>query len=160
MEKKGRLLVVDDDHAIRKLLERIAKRAGFEVETAKDGADALEMIETRDYDIALLDLMMPRLSGYELVQRISTRERRPVVIVATALTNSDVATVDDTLVRHVIRKPFDVQAVVTSLVEAMQHVIAKNAMLSVSDPAEPAPKPAEEEKPAEAVPPVNLEAPC
>jgi len=160
METKGRLLVVDDDHAIRKLLERIAKRAGFEVETAKDGADALEMIEARDYDVALVDLMMPRLSGYELVQRISTRERRPVVIVATALTNSDVATVDDTLVRHVIRKPFDVQAVVTSLVDAMQHVAARNAMLSVKDAAEPAPQPSEGEKPAEAAPPANLEAPC
>jgi DNA-binding response OmpR family regulator len=159
MEKKGRLLVVDDDHAIRKLLERIAKRAGFEVETAKDGADALEMIEARDYDVALVDLMMPRLSGYELVQRISTRERRPVVIVATALTNGDLATVDDTMVRHVIRKPFDVQAVVTSLTEAMQHVAAKNAMLTVAEPSEPVPQPAEEEKAAEAPPPVNL-APC
>lgn len=65
-------MVVDDDHAIRKLLERIAKRAGFEVETAKDGLEALEMLDAREYDIALIDLMMPRLSGYELVQRIST----------------------------------------------------------------------------------------
>jgi len=158
MEKKGRLLVVDDDHAIRKLLERIAQRAGFEVETAKDGADALEMIEASDYDIALVDLMMPRLSGYELVQRLSTRERRPVVIVATALTNSDLATVDDTMVRHVIRKPFDVQAVVTALVEAMQAVAAKSAMLTVADPTT---KPAEEEKAdEEEPPPVNLRAPC
>jgi len=157
METKGRLLVVDDDHAIRTLLERIAKRAGFEVETAKDGADALEMLDASDYDVALVDLMMPRLSGYELLQRISTRERRPIVIVATALTNSDLATVDDTLVRHVIRKPFDVQAVVTSLVEAMQQVGAKGTMLPVSGSA---PEPADEEKAAEeAGPKVNLEAP-
>lgn len=155
MDKKGRVLVVDDDHAIRKLLERIAKRAGFEVETAKDGAEALEMIDAGEYDIALVDLMMPRLSGYELVQRLSTRERRPVVIVATALTSGDLATVDDTMVRRVIRKPFDVQAVVTSLVEAMQHVVAKGAMLTVAG----APEPAPEEK-AEAAGPVNLEAPC
>src|SRR5436189_4438477 len=118
MEKKGRLLVVDDDHAIRKLLERIARRAGFEVDGAKDGLEALEMLEAADYDVALIDLMMPRLSGYELVQRISTREHRPVVIVATALTSHDVASVDDSMVRHVIRKPFDVQAVVAALTEA------------------------------------------
>src|SRR5437764_6201291 len=104
MEKKGRLLVVDDDHAIRKLLERIARRAGFEVDVAKDGVEALEMLDRADYDVALIDLMMPRLSGYELVQQIGTREKRPVVIVATALSSSDVATVDDSLVRHVIRK--------------------------------------------------------
>ena len=158
MEKKGRLLVVDDDHAIRKLLERIAKRAGFEVETAKDGADALEMIEARDYDIALVDLMMPRLSGYELVQRISTRERRPVVIVATALTNSDLATVDDTMVRRVIRKPFDVQAVVTALTEAMQHVAAKQPAIIIAT--EAAPKEPEEEKTAEPLAVVNPDASC
>ena len=107
MENKGRLLVVDDDRAIRKLLERIARRAGFEVDGAKDGLEALEMLDRAEYDIALIDLMMPRLSGYELVQLIGTRERRPVLIVATALTNGDCASVDDTLVREVIRKPFD-----------------------------------------------------
>ena len=151
-------MVVDDDHAIRKLLERIAKRAGFEVETAKDGADALEMIEARDYDVALVDLMMPRLSGYELVQRISTRERRPVVIVATALTNSDLATVDDTMVRRVIRKPFDVQAVVTALAEAMQHVAAKQPAIIIAT--DTAPQEPEEEKPAEPPAVVNPDASC
>ena len=143
MEKKGRLLVVDDDRAIRKLLERIARRAGFEVDGAKDGIEALEMLDQRDYDIALIDLMMPRLSGYELVQRIGTRERRPVVIVATALTNGDVASVDDTLVRQVIRKPFDVHAVVAALNIAMT-------------PATPAPAVAEgEESASEAAAPVS-----
>jgi DNA-binding response OmpR family regulator len=117
-EKKGRLLVVDDDRAIRKLLERIARRAGFEADAAKDGAEALEMLDRRDYDIALIDLMMPRVSGYELVQRISARQRRPIIIVATALTSADIASVDDTLVRHVIRKPFDVNAVIAALNEA------------------------------------------
>src|SRR5437870_7976845 len=105
MEEIGRLLIVDDDRAIRKLLERIARRAGFAVDTARDGMEALEMLDRVDYDVALVDLMMPRLSGYELVQQISKRERRPIVLVATALTNADVASLDDSLVRHVIRKP-------------------------------------------------------
>jgi DNA-binding response OmpR family regulator len=111
-------LVVDDDHAIRKLLERIARRAGFEVHGAKDGVEALEMLDAQQFDVALIDLMMPRLSGYELVQEISVREQRPVIIVATAMTNTDVGTVDDSLVRRVIRKPFDVDAVAAALKEA------------------------------------------
>lgn len=123
METKGRLLVVDDDWAIRRLLERIAKRAGFETDGAKDGVEALEMLDRAHYDVALIDLMMPRLSGYELVQRIGARETRPVVIVATALTSGDVASVDDTLVRQVIRKPFDVHAVVAALHAAVAPVI-------------------------------------
>ncbi|HEY3055484.1 MAG TPA: response regulator, partial [Thermoanaerobaculia bacterium] len=66
------LLIVDDDAPIRKLLERVASRAGFDVDTAKDGVEALEMLERKHYAIAIVDLMMPRLSGYELVQKIST----------------------------------------------------------------------------------------
>ena len=138
METKGRLLVVDDDQAIRKLLERIARRAGFEVDGAKDGVEALEMLDRAHYDVALIDLMMPRLSGYELVQRVGARERRPVLIVATALTSGDVASVDDTLVKQVIRKPFDVHAVAA----ALQAAIATASETPAEEPAaevEPAP---------------------
>jgi hypothetical protein len=49
--------------------------------------------------------MVPRLSGYELAQKISTLDPRPVVIVATALMNGDVASLDDSMVRRVIKKP-------------------------------------------------------
>ncbi len=120
--RKVPLLIVDDDGAIRRLLSRIAERAGFDVDTAKDGIEALEMLQRKDYTIAIVDLMMPRLSGYELVQRISTLEPRPIVIVATALTNGDVASLDDSMVRRVIRKPFDVQAVATALVETARQM--------------------------------------
>ena len=147
-ETKGRLLVVDDDSAIRKLLERIARRAGFDVHAAKDGMEALEMLDAADYDVALIDLMMPRLSGYELVQHIGLRERRPIVIVATALTNSDVASVDDTLVRHVIRKPFDVQAVIAALHDAVTKIAAPDS------------PPAEGTEADAASPPLIVPSPC
>lgn len=117
------LLVVDDDKAIRTLLQRIAKREGFEVAAAKDGLEALEMLEVRSYDIVIIDLMMPRLSGYELVQKISAIEPRPIVIVATAMASSDVASLDDSMVRRVIRKPFDVNVVAEALVETAQQML-------------------------------------
>lgn len=135
--RKTTLLVVDDEPAIRKLLQRIAQRAGFEVATAKDGVDALEMFAVRSYDIAIVDLMMPRLSGYELVQKLSALEPRPIVIVATALTNGDVATLDDSMVRRVIRKPFDIQAVAEALIETAKQMVAEQKVEVVTfDPAE------------------------
>lgn len=112
-----RILVVDDDKTIRTLLERVAKRAGFEVESAKDGLEAVEMLAASVFDIAIVDLMMPRMSGYELVQHISTMNPRPTVIVATAMMNGDASTLDDSLVRRVIKKPFDIKAVANALVE-------------------------------------------
>lgn len=133
---KPSLLVVDDESAIRKLLQRIAERQGFAVETARDGVEALEMFEVRNYDIAIVDLMMPRLSGYELVQKISALVPRPIVIVATALTNGDVASLDDSMVRRVIRKPFDIHAVAEALVDtARQMLEERTADVVTFDPA-------------------------
>ena len=123
-KRKPPLLVVDDDRAIRKLLERIAIRAGFAVDSASDGQHALDLLEKKAYDIVVVDLMMPRVSGYELVQRISSIVPRPTVIVATAMTNSDVARLDDSMVRRVIRKPFDVDGVAKMLIEVASEVAA------------------------------------
>lgn len=119
---KTPLLIIDDEPPIRTLLKRVAERAGFDVDTARDGVEALEMLARKDYAITIVDLMMPRLSGYELVQKISTLKPRPTVIVATALTNSDVASLDDSMVRRVIRKPFDIHAVASALIETAKQI--------------------------------------
>jgi DNA-binding response OmpR family regulator len=115
--KRTRLLIADDDKPIRTLLATVARRAGFTVDVAKDGVEALSMLERTAYDIVIVDLMMPQLSGYDLIQRISSFNPRPVIIVATALTNGDVSSLDDSLVRRVIRKPFDVQTVANALIQ-------------------------------------------
>lgn len=116
------LLVVDDDAAIRKLLQRIALRAGFSVDTAADGLQALDMIRSKQYDIAIIDLMMPRLSGYELVQKIAEMKKRPCLIVASAATDAKMQSLDDSLVRTIIRKPFDIEAVAKALVETAEYI--------------------------------------
>lgn len=120
--RKKRLLVVDDEKPIRQLLARIAQRAGFEVDTANDGVEALEKLQQREYAIAIIDLMMPRLSGYELVQKISMLSPRPVVLVATAMSNGDVANLDDSMVRRVIKKPFDIDAVARALIDIARQI--------------------------------------
>jgi two-component system, chemotaxis family, protein-glutamate methylesterase/glutaminase len=159
--EKTSLLIVDDDAPIRKLLERVALRAGFEVGLAKDGIEALEMLEQRPYSIAIIDLMMPRLSGYDLVQKISTMNPRPVILVATAMANSDVSKIDDTLVRRVIRKPFDVQAVAEALIEIAKQIAEKQAAppadavirISAEDLKRQATEEADEQKKKEPQPP-------
>lgn len=134
-EERISLLVVDDEEAIRTLLARVGERAGFIVDTARDGVEALEMLRRKEYKIAIVDLMMPRLSGYELVQQISTMKPRPFVIVATALTNGAVASLDDSMVRRVIRKPFDIHAVAAGLIETARQ-IAQVPAADASAPAE------------------------
>ena len=133
-KKKHTLLVVDDDRAVRKLLERVALRAGFDVDGAKDGQQAIEMLSNRVYEIVIVDLMMPRVSGYELVQKIQSLDPRPTVLVATAMANGDVARLDDSMVRRVIRKPFDIEAVAKVLIETASE-IAQRKTIPAAPPA-------------------------
>jgi len=93
---------------------------------------AMEMMDLKSYDIAIVDLMMPRLSGYELLQRISTLTPRPVVLVATALMNGDVAHLDDSMVRRVIRKPFDINAVAGALVETAREIAERQQVPAIA----------------------------
>ena len=123
-----RLLIVDDDAPIRSLMRRLALRAGFEADTAKDGSEAWAKLKTNTYDIVIVDLMMPHVTGFELVELINTLHPRPTVIVATAMLNGDVSRIDDSMIRRVIRKPFDIDAVVKALVDTANEIAAGRAI--------------------------------
>jgi DNA-binding response OmpR family regulator len=86
----ARLLVVDDDARNRDLLARRLARRGFEVDTASDGVDGLRRIDTTEYDLVILDVMMPGMSGFEVLERVRrkhTMSELPVIL-ATALADS------------------------------------------------------------------------
>lgn len=65
-----RVLVVDDSATVRRLVRAILEEAGYEVETAVDGAEGLDRIQRAPFDLALVDFVMPRLNGYQLTQAI------------------------------------------------------------------------------------------
>lgn len=108
MQHSG-ILIADDDAAILGLLTVIARRSGFEPDTARDGIEAIRKIEANDYSVVFLDLMMPRLNGYEVIKRLRNMKRRPAVIVATAMNYNK--SLDPDVVHLVLRKPFDVEVV-------------------------------------------------
>lgn len=65
---KGKVLVVDDDKNLRALCSDVLSIAGYEVDTANDGMDALDMINVNEYDLVLTDINMPRLDGNRLFE--------------------------------------------------------------------------------------------
>ena len=85
-ETPPRLLLVDDSLSVRRVLGRSLQRRGYEVFTARDGAEALELLLDLSFDGVITDLEMPRMSGYELIEdlrnRASTRDT-PVWVVTT-----------------------------------------------------------------------------
>lgn len=88
------VLVVDDDDSIRDLMEFIMRREGFSVEKAVDGKDALEQIDKLPPDIILLDLMMPRYGGFEVLRKLQSGAHARIPIIVISGRFADKATVD------------------------------------------------------------------
>jgi two-component system response regulator RegX3 len=77
---KERILVVDDEPAIVDALSYALRREGFEVDTAADGAEALETARASPYDVLVLDLMLPGLSGLEVCRTLRSESDLPILM--------------------------------------------------------------------------------
>jgi DNA-binding response OmpR family regulator len=109
MGPQSRVLVVDDEPAIRALVAKIVERAGHPVDTARDGAEAIEKLEQTEYAVIVLDLMMPNIDGYGLIEHLKVREgSKPAVIVVSAGDSGALRKLDGAMVHSILRKPFDI----------------------------------------------------
>jgi len=79
-----RLLLVEDDRALADELQSVLEAAGYAVDRARDGEDALYLGQTEDYDLVILDLGLPRLSGIDVLAGWRTAERTMPVLILTA----------------------------------------------------------------------------
>ena len=116
-----RILVIDDDVAIRVLLQAVLKRINFEVDLAEDGEVALQRLDDHPYDLILLDLMMPRLTGYEFLERLGQRDgaRRTHIIVFTAAGQRGIDKLPPDSVCDSILKPFDLETFLSLITKCM-----------------------------------------
>jgi CheY-like chemotaxis protein len=118
-----RIMVIDDDLAIRVLLQAVLKRMKFDVELAEDGAAGLEKLQNdNDYDLILLDLMMPRLNGYEFIEQIGKRfadGQRPHIVVFTAAGKRGVDKIPPAAVCNSILKPFDLDTFIEIITDCV-----------------------------------------
>ncbi len=80
----SRILVVDDDETTRLVVSRVLEKAGFSVAVANDGIEALATLRRRRFDLVLLDVWMPRMTGLDLLAELRTLARAPRVVVMTS----------------------------------------------------------------------------
>jgi CheY-like chemotaxis protein len=120
--KKKKVLVVDDDDAIRSMVERVLRREQFEVESARDGFEAIEKLARNDYGTVLLDLMMPRVDGHGVLRFLETERpaEKPWVIVMTANMQGASETAEAKPVFRVLPKPFDIRQLISHVKECGQ----------------------------------------
>jgi two-component system, OmpR family, response regulator ResD len=80
MEKQSRVLVVDDEERIRRLIRMYLEREEFEVEEAENGQEGLQLALENDYDVILLDIMMPEMDGIEVCEHLRKEKDTPVIM--------------------------------------------------------------------------------
>jgi DNA-binding response OmpR family regulator len=91
------VLVVDDDRQMRRLIRMIVEREGHTVAEAADGLDALEMIEGGQFDLMVLDLEMPRLDGFGVLEELRARvltSSMPVIVLTSHGSDSEARVLD------------------------------------------------------------------
>lgn len=84
-QSKIRILVIEDERRIAEFVSRELTGAGYAVEVAPSAARALEKVHTADYDLLILDLMLPDMDGLELLERVRRRQVSPPVLILSAL---------------------------------------------------------------------------
>lgn len=116
--KVKKILVVDDEEMIRSMVSDFLQLSGFEVETAEDGVEALDVLGRVDgVDLVLTDLMMPRMNGFQLIRKIREIKKYLLIILMSGLEDSKQKGLADTIkhsdwVKAVFQKPFNPEELV------------------------------------------------
>jgi DNA-binding NtrC family response regulator len=116
-----RLLIVDDEEKVRKYLSSLLRNRGYRVDTAPEGISALEMVNQNDFDLVLLDVLMPGPNGLEVLQEIKRRKPNTEVIMLTG--NASVNTGVEGMrlgAFDYLLKPLDLKALTECLSEALK----------------------------------------
>jgi len=115
--KKVAILLVEDYPDTRALMQLLLESAGFAVTAKEDGADALEFLAQSIPDLILTDLMMPRVSGIELIQRVrSNADISNVPIIAmTAYSSGPIAKAKEAGANAILKKPLDIETIASTI---------------------------------------------
>ncbi|WP_058302478.1 response regulator transcription factor [Gorillibacterium timonense] len=127
-----RLLLIEDDGEIREMLESFLRSQQFEVETACDGEEACVKFAEGRFDLILLDLMIPRVSGLEVLQRIRNSSTVPILILSARDTDSDITLGLGLGADDYVTKPFSVVEVLARIKANLRRTTQYAAALATS----------------------------
>ncbi|MFQ5794961.1 MAG: response regulator transcription factor [Candidatus Bipolaricaulia bacterium] len=115
-----KILVAEDDPGARKLLRKFLTAEGHQVITAEDGLEAIERFFTGSPDLVLLDLMMPKVDGWEVLERIRNASETPVIMLTVRGATEDKVRGLSAGVDDYITKPFDLREVAARIEAVMR----------------------------------------
>lgn len=106
-EQKRRVLICDDDPEMRFLLVASLRNKPLQIDEAHDGASAIKMLRENRYAVVLLDLMMPGVDGFGVLDAIDHEANPPVVLVVSGAGRTLLDRLDSRKIHGVVKKPFD-----------------------------------------------------
>ena len=126
-EARGKVLIVDDEENVRTVLRRRLESEYFYCVTAASGQEALEVAAVQEFDVALLDILMPGLSGMEVLHKLISWHPTIQVIMITSVADSDTITEAMNLGAYdYVTKPFNMN----DLVDRVEWALEKKKSLS------------------------------
>ncbi len=120
--KTPRILIVDDDPAIRKFIRANLTARGYEVFLALDGEDGLRVIETEMPDLVLLDIMMPKIDGLEVCRRVREWSKIPIIMLSARAGEMDKVKCLDCGADDYLTKPFSLRELLSRIKAVLRRV--------------------------------------
>ncbi len=121
-----KILIVDDEENIREVLKEYAEFEGHEVDEAGDGMQAIELAKAKDYDIIIMDVMLPRLDGYSACKEIRKLKQTPMLMLSARGEEYDKLHGFDVGIDDYVVKPFSPKEVMARV----NAIVKRNSMVS------------------------------
>ncbi len=119
VKEKKRVLLVDDEQAILRVLSIKLRVSGYDVVTALNGKEALDLVGSAKPDIMLLDVIMPEMDGFEVLQKLRSLSQLPVIVFSARPENAQKAL--ELGANDFLPKPFDVDDLVKRIQRLLDH---------------------------------------
>lgn len=132
----ARILVVDDEISLTEVISAYLINSGYFVDVANDGRSALELLDSRDYDLVVLDLMLPDIQGEEIIKIIRQKSKVPVIMLTAKTDEDDTVTGLKLGADDYVTKPFSVKVLLARIESVLRRAkddSPKTSILSVGD---------------------------
>ena len=121
-----KILIVDDEEGIRSIIKEYCEEEGYEVEEAETGKKALEKLKVKDYDMMILDIMMPQMDGYSMLKECPISRRVPTIVLSARGEEYDKLSGFDLGIDDYVTKPFspkELMARIKAISNRLNHTI-------------------------------------
>ena len=126
-----RILVVDDEKMIRNVIKEYAEFDGFEVTEAEDGMEAVEICRKEDFDLIVMDIMMPRLDGYSAIKEIRKTKQIPVIMLSARGEEYDKLFGFEIGIDDYVVKPFSPKELLARIKAVLKRAAAKEQPMDI-----------------------------